>query len=229
MNFYKEVPVANTKTKEQLEREILEANAQAALLNLDQLQEENQKRVTTKLHKARVFAERQRNLKIASKTRTELFLRCNHRQGGPLNDPFEAPESNKSALNVAKMPDGFTKRVSCLICRGEMYTPHPYFMRKKPFPVGFHMPSGVVLEKAESASDAERRVRQYEADVKLFTKLLKMAKDKITPEAAQEMDCGTVHVLTNSETGEVVYPWRPCDASPVAIHAPLDANDAVAA
>jgi hypothetical protein len=28
-----------------------------------------------------------------------------------------------------------------------------------------------------------------------------------------EMDCGTTHTLTNSETGVVVYPWRPCDAN----------------
>lgn len=215
--------------KEKLEMKVLEAQAKAAELNLEQLEEDNVARVARKAYRERSNRERQRGFVIAAKNRLEMFTRCNHRQGGPMNNPFEAPESNKSALNVMRMPDGFTKRISCLVCRGEMFTPHPYLMRKKPFAKGFHMPSGVILEAQETPKEVAQRLRQYAADVELFTKLLKMSKDKITPEAAQEMDCGTVHILTNSETGEQVYPWRPCDSSPLAIHAQIEKPEEVAA
>jgi len=42
------------------------------------------------------------------------------------------------------MPDGWTKRIFCIVCHGEWFTPHPYLMRKDPFKAVFHMPGGII-------------------------------------------------------------------------------------
>lgn len=187
---------------------------ETAQLNLDEARDANAKRIAEKKIRERVFAERQRGMKSAAKTRAELSARCLHNQGGPMNNPYES--DGKSALGVLKMPDGWTLMIKCPICRGEWFTPHTNYMRKEPFPARYHMPGGVILEVAETKRAAEIRVAKYHKDVEEFNRLLKEAKRKLTPEAAQVMDCGTTHQLINMETGQEVRAWRACDASAMA-------------
>jgi hypothetical protein len=200
------------KTQAELDAIALET----ARLNLEEARESNATRTARRVQKKRDFETRQRGFQIATKERKRFSDGCMHLQGGNMDNPREAKATNPSALNVARMPDGWTRRISCIVCRGEWFTPHPYNMRKTPFPAGFHMPGGIILERAETMSEVKARIAKYEADVEVFERLLKMQKDKSTREASQEMDCGTTHTLTNSETGVVVYPWRPCDASAMA-------------
>ena len=199
----------DAKMQEQLDQ----ATLKKALLDLDETVENNARRVAEKAVRSRVNAERQAGFRSAQASKEALFQRCTHRQGGPANNPYEVKATNPSALSVMKMPDGWTKRIFCLVCRGERYTPHPYLMRKEPFKAGFHMPGGIILERDETAGEVRARVKKYYTDVEEFEELLKASKDKSTPEASVEMDCGNTHTLTNSETGVVVYPWRPCDAN----------------
>ena len=202
----------DAKMQEQLDQ----ATLKKALLDLDETVENNARRVAEKAVRSRVNAERQAGFRSARASREALSNRCTHRQGGAMNNPYAAKAPNPSALGVMKMPDGWTKRIFCIVCHGEWFTPHPYLMRKDPFKAGFHMPGGIILERDETAVEVRRRVAKYNADVEKFEELLEAAKDKQTPEAAMEMDCGTTHTLTNSETGVVVYPWRPCDANALA-------------
>jgi hypothetical protein len=205
--------MAPVKTKEQMEMDILEAQHKAALLNLDELIDTNAQRQQTKAVKQRVNAERQWGFETRRAGQERRFALCTHRQGGALNE-LEVDENNQAALTVLKMPDDFTVIVSCLVCRGSRVSPHPYLMRKLPFPAGFHMPGGVILEKAETAGEVRDRLAKFADDTEEFNALLKLSKKKLAKVPA--MDCGATHILTNSETGEKVYPWRQSDVWPYA-------------
>lgn len=195
--------------------EIEKIQLETARLNLDEARESNAQRIARKAQADRLFKERQRGFAAATANRLKMRdEQCSHKQGGSPNDPLSG--TGKSALGVTRMPDGWTKMIKCLVCRGEWFTPHPYNMRIEPFPAGFHMAGGIVLEREETQGQAKRRVAKYHKDAKQFNDMLKHAKDKLTPEAAQEMDCGTTHTLTNQQTGVTVYPWRPCDSSALA-------------
>lgn len=190
--------------------ELEKIQLETAMLDRDEAVERNKQRLAQKAQSERLFKERQRG--FAATTASRIKMRdeqCTHRQGGAMSNPMEG--NGKSALGVSRMPDGWTKMIKCLVCRGDWFTPHPYFMREDAFPAGFHMPGGIVLEREESKPEVAARLRLYKEDSARFVELLKHAKDKLTPEAAQEMDCGTVHVLTNMKTGVQVYPWRQCD------------------
>lgn len=190
--------------------ELEKIQLETAKLNLDQARDDNAKRVAEKKQRERVMAERQRGFSAATANRVKMRdEQCAHRQGGSMSNPMEG--TGKSALGVNRMPDGWTKLIKCLVCRGDWSTPHPYFMRIDPFPKGFHMPGGIILERAESEASVAARLELYREDVTNFEKLLKHAKDKLTEDAAREMDCGNVHILTNMQTGVQVYPWRQCD------------------
>src|ERR1039458_176148 len=132
-----------------------DAIVRKALLDLDETIESNARRTAEKVVRSRENAVRQAGLRSAAASREELFQRCMHRQGGSPNNPYETDESNKSALSVMKMPDGWTKRVFCIVCRGERFTPHPYLMRATPFPEGFYMPGGVILTRDETAAEVK--------------------------------------------------------------------------
>lgn len=109
-----------------------------------------------------------------------------------------------SSLSVANMPDGFTKLILCNICPLRVFSPHPRNMSQKP---KFLTREGRMETKAE----AEARAAKYEQDRKAFEALYEMSKDKLTAEAAQEMDCGTTFTTTNGD-GIPVLPNRPCDS-----------------
>lgn len=206
--------MAPAKTKEQMEFEILEAHHKKALLDLDETVDTNTQRAQRKAVTARVNEERQRGFKTLAQSQEERFRRCTHRQGGKMHQ-LDVRETNQSALMVMKMPDDFTIVISCPVCRGKRVSPHPYLQRKMPFPAGYHVTAtGVILDRAETASEVADRVAKYNDDKEEFDALLKMSRDKLIE--VPDMDCGTVHILTNTETGNRVLPWRQTDVWPYA-------------
>lgn len=200
------------KTEEQLRREILEADHEAKLLSLDELKETSAERKQRKNISQQIFSERQAGFRNRDNAQQKRFNECPHLQGGSLNDPNDADPANPSALTVMRMPDDFTKIVSCIVCKGWRATPHPYLQRKTAFPKGFHMANGIVLERDETPAEVRARLAKFKADSEEFETLLKQSRKKKTK--VPDMDCGTVHILTNTETGEKVYPWRPFDVWP---------------
>ena len=206
--------MAITKTREQMELEILEAQHKKAMLDLDETIDTNAQRTQQKAVKARVNAERQKGFETVRQSQEERFRRCTHRQGGKMNQ-LDVRQTNQSALMVMKMPDDFTIVISCPVCRGRRVSPHPYLQRKQPFPAGYHVTAtGIILEKAETASEVADRLAKYADDKEEFDALLKMSRDKLVE--VPDMDCGTVHILTNTETGNRVLPWRQSDVWPYA-------------
>jgi len=204
--------MAPAKTKEQMELEILQAQHEKALLDLDETKETSAQRQQQKAQKSRANAERQQGFKTAQKNQEERFRRCTHRQGGDLNQ-LDVRETNQSALMVMKMPDDFTVVISCPVCRNKRVSPHPYLQRKTPFPAGYHVTAtGVILERAETKKEVAERIAKYAFAKAEFDGLLKQSRDKLVK--VPDMDCGTVHILTNSETGDRVLPWRQSDVWP---------------
>jgi len=199
-------------TDEEKRRDILDAQHKKAQLDLDETIDSNNQRQQRKAVMQRANAERQAGFVAGKKGRQKAFETCTHRQGGIPNQPSKTRAPNPSLLTVMRMPDGFTKVIACSACRGQRATPHPYLRRTDPFPAGFHMPSGVILERAETSQEVKARLKKYAEDTEEFKALLELAQDKLTD--VPEMDCGTTHDLINSETGMKVYPWRPFDVWP---------------
>lgn len=190
--------------------ELEKIQIETAKLDLDEAKERNKQRLASKALSDRLFQERQRGFAAGAANRVKMRDElCTHRQGGSMSNPMEG--NGKSMLGVSRMPDGWTRAIYCPLCRGDWATPHPYFMRKDAFPVGFHMPGGIVVERVETKQEVAARVELYEEDVVRFAEMLKHSKDKLTDEAKQEMDCGNVHILTNMTTGVQVYAWRRYD------------------
>jgi len=180
-----------------MQAEIDRIQLETAQLNLEEARESNAERKARKEANARKNRQRQDQLAADVAVRKQQAKRCKHRQGGSPVDPFNG--KGATSLNVAKMPDGFTLLIMCGVCRLRKFSPHPRDQGTKPRP-------------GESAQQAKDRVEKYLADKAEFDILLDQAKDTLTPEAAQFMDCGTVIQTINPDTGAQTFRPRPCDS-----------------
>lgn len=179
-----------------IQAEIERVQLETALLNLEQAKIQNAQHVARTEEKKRFNAQRQNQLSIDRHGRIELSKRCSHRQGGTPRNPLKG--KGPTSLNVVKMPDGFTKMITCSICRLRKFSPFPPDMSTK-------------KKDGETAEQAKKRVAKFHADKKHFDWLLEKAQDGLTPEATQEMDCGVVIKVTDAD-GMPVYRPRPCDS-----------------
>lgn len=178
-----------------IEQEIKRVQLETARLQLDEQRDRNEHLKATKAEKSRRNMERQKQLRAEVSTRTQISNKCKHRQGGTPKNPLNG--KGPTALNIAMMPDGFTKLIMCSVCRLRVFTPHPRNQSTKP-------------RDGETAAQAKNRAGQYQDDLEYYNRLMEMAKDNLTEEGAQEMDCGTTIVLRDDE-GREVLPTRPCD------------------
>lgn len=179
----------------ELDAELKRVQLETAQLQLDEQREKNHTLKAQKAEKSRQNQARQTQLRSEVETRASITRKCRHRQGGTPKNPYNG--KGPTALNIATMPDGFTKLIMCGICRLRIFTPHPRDASKKP-------------KGNETAAEAKNRVERYNEDLERYNELLEMAKDNLTEEGAQEMDCGTTIVLRD-EDGREVLPIRPCD------------------
>lgn len=180
-----------------------EMQAELARLQLEEAQlrlEETRERIAAaksdKQQKARRNAQRQTELRT---DRTNQRMResvCSHRQGGSPDKPHKG--KGPTALRVQNMPDGFTKRIACPLCRLTVFSPHPGNQSRK-------------LKPGETAADRDARVKKYQADVAAFDELYEKSRDGLSGDDVQEMHCGVTIEVINRD-GEVVYPKRPCDS-----------------
>lgn len=138
---------------------------------------------------------RQKQLAADVETRRRTIRRCLHRQGGSAKNPLRG--KGPTALNVATMPDGFTKVIMCQLCRLRVFNPHPMDGAKK-------------QREGETKEAAAKRVRAFKEAEERFEKYYEMSRDGITEESVQEMECGVTISVKDGE-GLPVYPRRPCD------------------
>ncbi len=175
---------------------------ETAQLNLEEARDRNARILAEKAEKTRRNQQRQQQLGNHRSTKKIVSSRCTHRQGGSPGNPMGG--KGPSALSVANMPDGFTKLIVCNICPLRLFSPHPRNMSRKPR----HLTAEA---RMETKAEAEARANRYQQELAAFEKLLEMSKDKLTADAAQEMDCGVTFTITN-EDGIPVLPTRPCDS-----------------
>lgn len=167
-----------------------------AELNLERSEEEYSRHQQTKAANKVKNENRQKQLRAENDTRRRTSARCNHRQGGTPKNPLRG--KGHTALNVVKLPDGFTKLVSCQLCRLRCFSPHPQDGARKP-------------REGETAEQAKVRVKKFIADTAEFERLYEMSRDGLTEESVTEMDCGVTFSLFDGE-GLPVYSRRPCDS-----------------
>ncbi len=179
-----------------LQAELDACALETAQLNLEEARDRNARMRAEKEDKSRRNKQRQQQLSNDLATRRILSSRCGHRQGGSPNNPLGG--KGATALNVVKMPDGFTKLVMCSVCRLRVFSPHPRNQSQK-------------VRDKETPAEAKARATKYQEDLAAFDKLLAMSKDTLTEEASQEMDCGVTITITNGD-GIPVLPTRPCDS-----------------
>jgi hypothetical protein len=176
--------------------ELREIQLQTARLTLEEARDRIAVNTAKKAQKARMNAQRQGQLRIDNAGRREVARLCSHRQGATPKNPLKG--KGPTALNVIKMPDGFTIMIQCSICRLNLYSPFPGNMSQK-------------VKAGETKDDMKHRVEKFHADKKFFDLMLEKATEGLTEESTQAMDCGVKIRVTDAD-GMPVYRPRPSDS-----------------
>lgn len=187
------------QSKDDIELQIAQTRLKRETLDLEAAQEDNDRRVQTKAQRARANRQRQQDLANEVAGRKAATRQCTHRQGGSPGALNKG--KGPTALNVAKMPDGFTKLIMCGICRLRRVNPHPADKSKK-------------IRAGETAAMRDARVLKFETDQAEFDRLYELSRDGLTPESVQEMDCG-VTLMSTDEDGIPLLKPRPFDTNPL--------------
>lgn len=182
---------------------------ETAQLNLQEAREGNARRIAMRAVKERNNAQRQSQLRIETNGRRMLAKNCSHRQAGTPAKPYKG--KGPTALRVQKMPDGFTLRLCCEICRMVHFSPYPPNQSKKPRRL-------VKLNRMETAEEVKVRVAKYWTDKAAFDELVEKSTEGLTEDSTRPMDCGTTLTITNEDGNQVFRP-RPSDSYSVQFHA----------
>lgn len=150
----------------------------------------------SKEQRARTNAQRQSQME---KDRENIAIKarnCTHRQGGSPKNPYGG--KGTSALSRVMLPDGHSEVIMCSVCPLTVFSPRDDDMAKRRRP-------------KESEAQAEKRVERYYKAKAEWDKLMELALDKLTDEAAAPMHCGVTFTLRDGE-GREVLAIRPCDS-----------------
>lgn len=177
-----------------------QAELQKAEMELEQTEENVANFKAQREARGRQNAQRQGQLAKDANDLARTTRACSHRQGGSVGKHATQWGKGQSALTIVLLPDESqdSKLIMCSICRLRVFSPNP--INRVPRP-----------RNNETAAEAKQRVQQYERDMKAFSELEEMAKDKLTPEAAKPMDCGVTFKFQDGDGREVLIP-RPCDS-----------------
>ena len=188
----------DAKTQQRLD----EIAIKTAEMNLQKAERELHQFEATEATRARQNKERQAQLSHDARQRKAVAKNCSHRQGASPKNQFKG--KGPSALNIQIMPGGpWDQRISCLICRGIWVSPNPRDMEKR-------------IRQGENAQMRNDRIAKYHADLDEFKKMLEMAGDKLSADAAEPMHTGVSIVITDTETGLQIPCRRPCDEERIA-------------
>lgn len=163
-----ETPKGKRKTDQQLEREILETQAETARINLERARADNNNyRQQEASHKAS-NRQRQRGLSAEAQQRDALQRSCLHKQGGGPEDRYEG--DGKSALVLSRIFLSNNFLIQCPRCDLALQRPHPKRKSTKP------------LFKGETKEAIEARIELYNEDVTRYEGLLREARsNKLRP------------------------------------------------
>jgi len=178
-----------------LRREQIEM--EAAELRLEETREQvMQRKQEKKVAKLR-FEQSQEQIRDAIRQRKSRFRQCAHRQGGQGRDMLEG--RGPTALKEEIMPDGFTKRIRCLVCRFKISSPLPSNKSTK-------------LKPGETEEQRDIRVAKYWEDLKVFEALEKEChQNNLSKDASSPMHPGTTFTVTDGDGMQIFRP-RPSDS-----------------
>ena len=159
--------MADKRSKEEIERELLEVNLETSRLALERQKEDNQVFVMTREQRARQNAQRQQSLAQDAANRAARQAVCLHRQGGGPDDTLEG--DGKSCLTLSRVFFANNFLIQCNRCDLALQRPHPALKSKK-------------LRDGETAAMRDERIRKYNEDLAHYNRLLAEAKgNKLRP------------------------------------------------
>lgn len=199
------------KSEAEIRADLAQVQLEEAQLRLEQTREDVAKTKAKKFEQSRLNAQRQSQLSSEVTSRYRATRKCNHRQGATPKRPGRG--KGPSALNVVKMPDGFTRLIMCSAgCRLRFFSPHPRNAAKGFLEIYDREKNA---KRKETQQERRTRLRQYHADDREHKRLIKMIEEhSLTDESATEMDCGNVIETIDGETGQRTLRDRPCDSQP---------------
>lgn len=181
---------------EEIKIRTAQANLAEAEMKLEMTEETVRLFKAAKEQRSRNNKQRQSQLAKDRENTAMLARACTHRQGGSPKNPYGG--KGTSALSRVLLPDGHSELIMCSICPLTVFSPREDDIAKKKRP-------------GETAEAAERRVEKYHIAKAAWDKLMELAMDKLTDEAAAPMHCGVTFTLRDGE-GREVLPIRPCDS-----------------
>jgi hypothetical protein len=118
-------------TLEEIQLATARAALQTSLLNLDDAEDANRKRLEKKERVKRYNEQLQADV-LAEQEGIKRGQRiCRHKQGGFPKNIFKG-DSTSPAVFKTLLPDGFTYFIQCIRCRLKAYTPHPALEERDP-------------------------------------------------------------------------------------------------
>jgi hypothetical protein len=181
-------------TLAEIEQQIKALELEDMQLRLEETKDRVQALKATKAVKSLQNSQRQGQLRADLLDRKQVISDCTHRQGG--SPGKERKGKGPSALRRVILPDD-RGLVMCANCGLRVFSPLPSLGYQQPF-------------KGESKAASKKRIEKFELDKAEFNRLVELAEDQLTPEAAQPMHCGTQFAFQNSMGNNVSMP-APCD------------------
>jgi len=159
--------MTDKRSKEEIEREILEVNLETSRLALAKQKEDNQIFIESREQRSRQNKQRQASLAQDAANRAARQAMCLHRQGGGPDDTFEG--DGKSCLTLARIFFANNFLIQCPRCDLALQRPHPTLKSKK-------------LRDGETAQMRDERIKKYNEDLAFYSKRLAEAKgNKLRP------------------------------------------------
>lgn len=117
-------------TLEEIEKQIKLVTLQSHMLDLDRIQDENQKRISKRHAIEKFNREIQQDMAAQEAKLSWLRTHCRHRMGGYHSDITAG--DGKPCIARTQMLDGVTWLLQCLRCRTKIFTPHPSLQQTDP-------------------------------------------------------------------------------------------------
>ena len=182
------------RTLAEIQAEAAQVALETALIELEEAKERNASFKAARAVRSLQNKQRQGQLRADLTEKADIIRSCTHRQGG--SPGRERKGSGPSALRVVVLPDNRTL-VMCANCPMRVFSPRPD--RKNPD-----------RREGETAAQAKNRVKIYMEQMEEFEKLLELAQDQLTPEAANPMHCGKTFAFVGRDGNNMTMP-APCD------------------
>jgi hypothetical protein len=181
----------------ELNRQLAEVNLRRANMELEMTTEQVEQYEAQKAARKAQNAQRQAQLKMDRRTSASNARKCTHRQGGSGTDRFYSTGKGHSVLSRVILPDE-RELIMCAVCPLRVFSPREVDKSPKP-------------RANETIEQAKARSRKYRVEREEFDKLIELSKDKLTPEAAAPMHCGTTFSFADGDGRKCDVP-APCDS-----------------